>query len=291
MNSITNIMNGNMFKVSLGLFFISSIIFGVMKKLRSLFSKNKKLAILYILFVLLTFALAALLCSPKVLNDTPLNSFIGIQFVFLLLGIIHLYVLDKYFPDLANDKTNFFNEFLFTILILCIGFIAYLNVINRFRPSFSYIFLGAGTFFLIPFLFKKLYEFAFSIPVPVYKKWAFPLDNSVKDPTKNELTNPAVISLEFQKVFDDKEITNFRIKAPENMEFGKLFYFFINDYNERHPESTIQYLNDNTQEPHNWIFFFKPNWMGNVKHIDYSRTVLNNTIKENDVIVCQRVLE
>ena len=291
MNTVTNVLNGNMFKVSLVLFFISSILVGIIKKLRTLFTKNKKLAIVYILFILITFALAGLLSSHKVLNDTPLSSFIGIQFIFLLLGILHLYVLNKYFPDLSNDKTNFFNEFLFTIIILFLGFISYMNVVNNFRPAFSFLFLGTGICFIVPFLFNKLYEFALEIPIPVYKKWKYPLEGNIKDPTKNELTNPSVISFEFQKKFNDNEITNFKIKAPENMEFGKLFFFFINDYNERHPESHIDYLTSTTQQPHEWIFYFKPNWFGNLKHINFSKTVLNNEIKENDVIVCQRIID
>ena len=80
------------------------------------------------------------------------------------------------------------------------------------------------------------------------------------------------------------------MRKIENMEFGKLFYFFINDYNERHPESNIEHLNSTTQLPHEWIFYFKPNWLGNINHIDFSKTVLSNEIKENDVIVCQRVV-
>lgn len=289
MNALTNIMNGNMFKVSLVLFFISSIIMGLVKNLRKLFTKNKKRAILYALFILVTFALTALLSSSKVLNDTPLNSFIGIQVLFLILGLLHLYVLNKYFSDLTESDSSFFSELLFTIVILLIGLIAYMNVVNRFRPSFSFMFLSAGLFFLIPFLFNKLYQFAFSIPVPVFKKWKYPLESDIKDPTSKELTNPAVISFEFQKTNEDKEVTNFRIKAPENMEFGKLFYFFINDYNERHPESTIEFLDESSQEPYEWNFYFKPNWLGSSKHIDYSKTVYNNDVKENDVIVCLRV--
>lgn len=289
MNAVTNILNGNMFKASIILFFISSILIGVLKKVRSLFTKNKKLAIVYLLFILLTFALAGLLSSHKVFNDTPLNSFIGIQFVFLLIGIAHLFILNKYFPELSNDKTNFINEFLFTIAILCIGYISYINVVNKFRPAYSYMFLGAGLFFLLPFLIHKLYQFATNIPVPIYKKWKYPLENEIADPTKNELTNPVVISFEFQKKHNDKEITNFKIKAPENMEFGKLFYFFINDYNERHPEAAIEYLDQNTQNPYEWGFYFKPNWMGSSKHIDFNKTTANNQIKENDIIVCHRV--
>lgn len=289
MNALTNIMNGNMFKVSLGMFVFSAIIFGVVKKLRTVFNKNKKAAILYVLFILVTFALTALLSSKFVLNDTPLNSFIGIQLLFLALGILHLYVMNTFFPDLKKDKSQFFHEFLFTLIVLCIGLIVYMNVVNRFRPNFSFTFLGSGLFFIIPFFFNKLYLFAFSIPVPVYKKWLYPLDNSIKDPTKNELTNPAVISFEFQKKHDIQETTNFRIKAPENMEFGKLFYFFINDYNERHPESTIEYLNPTNMQPQEWVFYFKPSWFGTIKHINFEKTVSNNHIYENKVIVCQRV--
>ena len=289
MNALTQIMNGNTFKVSLGLFLISAIILGLMGKLRAVFNKNKKAAIIYLLFILITFALTALLSSHLVLNDTPLSSFIGTQVVFFALGILHLYVMDKYFPDLKKDETGFFHEFLFTLIIGCIGLIIYMNVVNRFRPSFSFIFLGSSLFFIIPFLFKKLYEFTFSIPIPEYKKWLFPLDNSIKDPTKSELTNPAVISFEFHKSFGSHDVTNFRIKAPENMEFGKLFYFFINDYNERHPESTVEYLNPSNMQPQEWIFYLKPKWLGGIKHINYEKSVINNNIKENDIIVCQRV--
>ncbi|MFD2726298.1 TssN family type VI secretion system protein [Hyunsoonleella rubra] len=289
MNLVANMINGNVFKLSFGFFLVSSILFGVVKRIRQIFAKNKKQAILYLLFILVTFALTALLSSSKVLNDTPLSSFIGMQILFFMLGVLHLFVMDKYFPDLKKDKTSFFYEFLFTIIVLLIGLIAYMNVVDRFRPAFSILFLGSSIFFFVPFLFSKLYEFAFKIPVPIYSKWVYPLGKKIKDPTKNELTNPAVISLEFQKTSEDRDIVNFRIKAPENMDFGKLFYFFINDYNERHPESTIEFLDKSTMQPHEWIFFFKPNWLAQIKHIDYAKTISNNNIKENDVIVCKRV--
>lgn len=288
MNAVS-LLNSNVFKISLGFFFLGSILMGVVKKLRQIFTRNKKVTLLYLLFILITFGLVGLLSSSKVLNDTPLSSFIGIQVIFILLGILHLFTLKRFFPDLEEDKTNFFNEFLFTVVIVLVGFFAYINVIDRFRPDYSFTFLGAGICFMIPFLVNKLYQFAFNIPVPLYKTWSYPLDGTIKDPTKEELVNPAVISFEFQKAFDDKTITNFRIKAPENMEFGKLFYFFINDYNERHPESTVQFLDPNTQEPQLWNFYFKPNWYGSSTHIDYTRTVIGNNIKENDVIVCTRV--
>ena len=272
--------------VSILFFIISALIFGVVKKLRKLINQDKKKFLLYALFTLLTFALTGLLSAPVVLNDTPLSSFIGIQLIMLILGLFHLYVMYKYF---LFENSNFFTEFLFSLVILLIGFTAFVNVVSNFRPSLSYVFLGAGLFYLIPQLIKQLAVLAYSIPVAYFKKWKYPINSKIKDPLSHELTNPEVISFEFQKNIDDHEVTNFRVKAPMNMEFGKLFYFFINDYNERHPQSPITFLNANSQEAYSWNFFFKPNWLGISKHLDFSKTVAQNNIKENDIIVCQRV--
>lgn len=273
-------------KISVLLFLVSALIFGVAKKLRKLINQDKKKFLIYALFSLLTFALTGLLSAPVVLNDTPLSSFIGIQVIMLIMGLLHLYVMDKYF---SFEDSNFNHELLFSILILFIGLIGFVNVLNNFRPLLSNIFLGAGLFFIIPLILKQLVISAYSIPMAYFKKWTYPLNNKIRDPLSHELTNPEVISFEFQKNIEDNEVTNFRVKAPMNMEFGKLFYFFINDYNERHPQSPITYLNTNSQEPYSWNFFFKSNWLGISKYIDFSKTVAQNNIKENDVIVCQRV--
>lgn len=273
-------------KISVLLFLVSALIFGVAKKLRKLINQDKKKFLIYALFSLLTFALTGLLSAPVVLNDTPLSSFIGIQVIMLIMGLLHLYVMDKYF---SFEDSNFNHELLFSILILFIGLIGFVNVLNNFRPLLSNIFLGAGLFFIIPLILKQLVISAYSIPMAYFKKWTYPLNNKIRDPLSHELTNPEVISFEFQKNIEDHEVTNFRVKAPMNMEFGKLFYFFINDYNERHPQSPITYLNTNSQEPYSWNFFFKSNWLGISKYIDFSKTVAQNNIKENDVIVCQRV--
>ena len=288
MGSLSGLLNGNAFKISILLFMVGSVVMMLFTKVRKIFTKQKKQAILYAIFILITFALVGFLSSSKFLNDTALNSFIGMQIVFLLLGILHLYIMRKFFDTLSEDKSDFFSEFLFTIAITLIGLFAFLNVVTRFRDGINYTFLASAIIFIVPCLVYKLYEYSLLIPVPVFKKWFYPLEVDVKEPTKKELQNPLVISFEFQKKQDLPDVTNFRVKAPENMEFGKLFYFFINDYNERHPESKIDFLDYNTQEPHGWIFYKKPNWIRSLRHINFSKSVLGNDIKEDYVIVCQR---
>ena len=289
MGSIGNIASGDIFKLSIGLMIIGSLIMMLVTKLRKLFTKNKKRAIVYALIVLITFALTGLLSSSKVLNDTPLNSFFGFQFLFFVLGVLHLYVLRKYFSDLSEDKGAYFPEFLFTLIYVCFGLIAFIQIVNRFKSPFSYIFMSSTILFVLPTLVYKLYEFAMLIPVPIFEGWLFPLSKDIKDPTKEELINPRVISFEFKKTTNDGEITNFRVKAPQAMEFGKLFYFFIIDYNERHPEGLIEISDDKTQEPSPWVFYFKPNWYSPIKHINFTQTVAANNIKEDSVIICRRV--
>ncbi len=289
MGSVQSLIQGDAFKVSIIFFFIGSLIMILFGKLRKLFTKNKKKAILYALLILVTFALVGLLSSSKVFNDSPFNSFIGVQFLFLILGGVHVYVLRTFFEDFQEERSEFFKEFLFTIAIVCIGLIAFFNVVSYFKESFKFIYLSAAFAFLVPFLFYKLYEFAFLIPVPVYKKWMYPLRENIKDPTSVELENPLVISFEFKKNRDTDDITNFRVKAPMGMEFGKLFYFFLNDYNERHPESKIEFLNKKGDHPLGWVFHYKPHWWSTLKHINFLKTVEGNDLKENHIVICHRV--
>ncbi len=280
-------ISADFFKVGILLFAVSAILMGLVAGLKKLFVKNKKKFFLYVIVVLALFAATALLSNEKVLNDIPLNNFIGFQIIFLCLGSLHIIALRKFFPDLSENRTKFWSEFLYTIVITLLGLITFLLVINIYKPEYQYIFATSAICFIIPLLVVKLYEFAVSVPVPIYKKWFYPLDKKIKDPKDEELTNPLVISFEFNKGKKLEELSNFRLKAPEKMEFGKLFYFFINDYNDRHPEGEIQFL-DNKNEPFGWIFYTKPNWFGSQSHIDFSRTVEGNSIKENDVIICKR---
>ena len=123
---------------------------------------------------------------------------------------------------------------------------------------------------------------------------------------KNDTHNPAMtghttlvngqdspkrkIRFEFKKKINDGAITNFRAKAPVDMYFGELFYYFINDYNERHPDGRVEYVNG-SGEPNGWVFYKKPRWhtLG-TSYIDAEKTIFNNHIKENDVIICSRSL-
>ncbi len=74
------------------------------------------------------------------------------------------------------------------------------------------------------------------------------------------------------------------------MEMGQLFYYFINDYNERHPQDKIEYI-DGAGEPYGWVFYQKPQFFDLQKrYINAGNTIFLNGIKENNVIICSRSL-
>ena len=274
-------------KLGLIMLVLGGLVMGLVTKLRKLFKKNKKAFFIYTLLTILVFGLTALLSNDRVLQNSPLANFISFQVLFLIYGSVHVFIMRKFFDNILDKLTEFWPEFFYTVVIGFLGLIGFIFTVQFYKLDYMFTFLGSAICFLIPYLVVKLYEFAVTIPVPVYNKWMYPLGKNIKDPKESELKNPVVISFEFNKEIDSSEISNFRLKAPEQMEFGKLFYFFINDYNERHPENQIAHL-DKDNKPYEWVFYSKPNFLGNRKYYDFNKTVDANSIKENEEIICQR---
>jgi hypothetical protein len=82
-------------------------------------------------------------------------------------------------------------------------------------------------------MLKKTADELVNVPEKIYKFWFYPVKHSHDDPSEHELENPVIISLIFRKNEKSSEPTTFRVKAPVGMKFGELFYYFINDYNDR----------------------------------------------------------
>jgi hypothetical protein len=127
------------------------------------------------------------------------------------------------------------------------------------------------------------------VPEKEYKLWYYPVDKIIEDPSDEELESPVIISFIFKKNEHSNELTTFRAKAPVSMQVGRLFYFFINDYNGRHPEGVISFTNE-SHEPCGWIFKKVRNkFLGLKEVIDPDGSVYADEIKENDLLYCQRI--
>ena len=273
--------------LGVGVAALTTLVASRIQKTRGSFRPYARPTLLYMLVALLFFAVITLLAMPALRMEMEVL-FIGMQVWFLLLGIGHYFAMHRWL-QWTGAKGSFGLELLFTVVVIlfgAIGFVTLYRVVNR--EGLQWSMAASSLFFLLPILFFQTFKKAAVIPAKIVQEWFYPVEQAVEDPEESKLKNMLVISFEFRKQTADPHYTNFRAKAPVDMEFGQLFYFFINDYNERHPDGRINFVND-IGEPHGWVFYKKPRWHTLVtRYIDGARTIFNNHIREDDVIICER---
>lgn len=269
-------------------------------KLQGSFKPYQKATLNYLFTALLFFSAVGGLAYWSYLKNQQ-HFFFIYQACFLLLGIVHVYWMPKYLKWSGNSNA-FWSELLFTLIMGLIGSIGFLIVHRFFNPAglaayrfFSldglpFYMAGSIGFFIIPWFVNQTFLSAVAIPPRILKQWYYPVDQEIEEPDEGKLKHLLVISFEFPKQHSDRHKTNFRAKAPVDMEMGELFYYFINDYNERHPHDQIDFLLEDGSAC-GWVFSKKsPFFSINPKFFDADKTIFNNGIKENDVIICSRSL-
>jgi len=241
-----------------------------------------KVFIYYIIVSLVFFGLIN--CIGLISSISVQTRFLLILLAYLLTGIIHIFTVKAIFRDLKPQA-----DLLFTILLTFLGCIAVL-ILNYFvfNKTSQALFTMGLVMFPLPFFFFYTLELFLSIPDRIFKKWYYPLDHSMPNLDLLDLTRVLIIQFEFLKSTGETSLTNFKAKAPSNMPFGELFYIFISDYNESHPQNIIEISNSN-QQPYPWIFYIKTSWWKRNKFIDPDLTFQENGIVNNDIISCQRV--
>ena len=210
------------------------------------------------------------------------------QTFILLVGVVHLLQNPAMLPWYKDQA------FKVQILFLaCIIFLAYffsdLSLSFLVNPKLRIVWYLSLLWFIIPSLLNETVNLLLKVPPREYKKWTYPINERVDDPSDEELDNPLVIGFVFKKNEQSKTSTSFKAKAPVGMQLGRLFYFFINDYNSRHPESQISYVNQEG-EPYGWVFMKAGKKLfGNKKAMDPDDSIYGNNIRENDELFCNRV--
>ena len=87
----------------------------------------------------------------------------------------------------------------------------------------------------------------------------------------------------------EENLIKSRSKLPVKIELGKFFPVFLDQYNDRNPGNMIQFL-DETKQPFGWNFYIKPKkWWQFPVYLNPEITVRENGVKENDIIVAERV--
>lgn len=267
-------------------FFAGSLFFILFKRVKVL----KKYGVISLIYVLL---LSILLATPTLfllfdLNISDIGLLLLAQVFILIMGIGHVILNPSAIPWYKDQPFKF--QVLFILCILFLGyFFSDLSLSYIVSPKLRLVWFLSLLWFVVPTLLNETVNQLLLVPPKVYKKWFYPLNERIDDPSDDELANPIVISFVFSKNEQAAEVTTFRAKAPVGMTLGKLFYFFINDYNDRHPESRIAFLNSEG-EPHGWVFLkIKNKLFGSKDAIDPETSIYSNNIKENDVLICNRI--
>lgn len=214
--------------------------------------------------------------------------------IYLLFGIIHVaFFQKKYFHSNNDGQFKLIaGEIMFGLSIIFFSIIIF-SSLQYFvaKNNTNYLFypvLMSTIAFFIPFLFVQTFEAAYNIPAAQFKTWQYPLHEQIEVPDDKPGEKLLVIGFEISKKSINLKRTYFRAKAPEGMMLGELYYHFINDYNDTQSETTIEYSTAGF-EPHDWWFRRKPKWYQAQKILDPGISVRENGIKENSVIICERI--
>ena len=261
----------------------------------SLVLRSKKLkgtvfiSLLYLVVTSVLIGSGGFLLNSGFLSLSDHVAFYLLNVWMLLWGILNVLLVKKLLR--WSRESGFSTGFFFSVVIALIGGILLLLVFQISNYStFVGIDLTSLLMFILPYIFYGAFTSYLAIPVKILRKWHYPVHEHIEDPLDREMESPLVVGFEFKKKNSDKSMTTFRAKAPKEMVFGKLFYYFINDYNDRNPDEKIEYLNEE-KKPIGWIFYFKPRWFRRIRYIDPEETNSFNLIVENSVIICKRVIE
>ncbi len=282
-----NLLSLKIFKVGVILFLFGGTIFALAKEVKSTLFANKKNFFLYLLVMIVCFFIAGLFTLKNLIGSSLVTNNILIQSWFLITGIIHYLLGNKLFKWKDDSKIPFI---LFTIIFAAFGSIVFLYTVKYLGIGGMEIFLWSGAlFFVLPYTFISLIESAFDVPTAMYDKWYFPDKRKISNPDKEELRNPILITLELVKE-PGGPTSRIKVKAPENMTFGKFFFHFVNDYNLHNPQSPIA-VNDTNGNNFGWGFYTKPGLLQGWKSVRTENTILHNRLKESQVVICESFVE
>ena len=263
----------------------------LVKKLSDGYASQGKKPIFYGTFSSIIASLVAFLAV--FVSENLFTVFWIFAVIYMLFGIIHVNMVHKkYFtPSSGKNVKVFFGELFFAISIMLFTIVVFSTLqyfVSRDKDFIFYPMMMSTLAFFIPILFVHTFEAAYNIPPAEFVTWEYPLHNEIPLPPDDPNEKLLVIGFEIAKKAADRKRTFFRAKAPEGIKLGELYYHFLNDYNELQSETTIEYA-EGGSIPHEWWFRIKPKWYQLNRILDPRLSFRANGLKENSVIICERI--
>ncbi|NIG53732.1 TssN family type VI secretion system protein [Chitinophaga sp. Cy-1792] len=206
--------------------------------------------------------------------------------IWVMVGLCNLYILQY----ISKERVYSWWKMIVFTCLLPLGYGALLLLFNYYRKEYAISYYPLVTVICWPFiiLFTSWMTAAgMSIPVEIYRTWVYPQEMQVPEMKEDELKDVLVIGLKLTKAKDDPVVTYMRARAPGKIALGVFFFHFINDYNDRHPETPVQWQTNN--RPDEWLFYIRHRWFRYCTILDPALPVYRNSIKENTIIYCRRI--
>lgn len=227
------------------------------------------------------------------ISDQLFKVFWLLSFIYLFFGIIHVVFFHKrYFLSNKNNRNRvIIGEIMFGMSLIFFTIVVF-SSLQYFLKDKDFMFfpmLISTLWFFVPVVFLYTFEAAYKIPLPQYPTWLYPIDNPIELPDEKANEKLLVIAFEISKNAENNVKTNFRAKGPDTMALGDLYYHFLNDYNEVQSETPIEYA-DKKGNAFEWWFRLKTKWYQSSKVLDPALSIKENNIKENNIIICERII-
>ena len=213
--------------------------------------------------------------------------------IFLLFGIAHLLLFKKkyFYSEEDNQLKIFIAEILFCLALLFFTVVIFSSLqyfITKEKDFLYFPMLMSMLAFFIPLAILQTFNAAYNIPAAQFELWQYPLNVPIDLPDESPGEKILVVAFEISKKKADPAKTNFRAKGPDTMKLGDLYYHFINDYNDSQSETPIMYA-ESDHTSYDWWFRKKKKWFQKQTIFDPQLTIRENKIKENTVIICERM--
>ncbi len=249
------------------------------------FKTHRRKFFLMVLGVAMTYVIVVFIAENPFMEDEPYSQYLLYQFTSLGVGAFLVYAYRKFFDMFENQSV--WVEFLYNLVVCAYSAIPFC-LVYVFLNTNTLLYLNLTHFFcvLIPTAVYHSFNLSLTIPEKIYKTWHFP-ENFIEmaGVSDEEMKDLVVFTLLVYKNEESAVYTTFRAKGPTRLDFGRLFYNFVLDYNYRHPDDEIMYEHpDGT--PYEWAFFLQSKWYERNKYVDPDFPLYMNGIEENSVILC-----
>ena len=213
--------------------------------------------------------------------------FIFMQMLALLIGIIlNKLFLKNYF---SSFNTKIISEISYLLFIISLSYFLFSFLFNYLsKTTLGYTYANSLLILIIPYFITLAFDHFINIPASIYKVWYLNEEREEPDFDKINVRDVYLLSLDLLKNVNDKGVSNIKVKAPLEMNFGDWYQSFILNYNEKFTDNMIQYkfLDGSSM---GWVFYTKPSFFSGRRFIDPNKSITQNKLNEKVTIVASRV--